>query len=40
MEWLSLLFGYENMSMAGRNSGEVRHTRLSEPVSPRRDLQE
>ncbi|QCE10566.1 hypothetical protein DEO72_LG10g1796 [Vigna unguiculata] len=26
------------MTVAGRNSGKVRHTRPSEPVSPRRDL--
>jgi len=29
-----------DMTVAGRNTGEVRHTRPSEPVSPRRDLQE
>ncbi|QCD99791.1 hypothetical protein DEO72_LG7g1077 [Vigna unguiculata] len=28
------------MIVTGRNSGEVRHTRPSEPISPRRDLQE
>jgi len=28
------------MNVAGRKSGEVRHTRPSEPVSPRPDLQE
>jgi len=40
MRWLVSLFGHENMFVAGRNSGEVRHSRPSEPVSPRRDLQE
>jgi len=50
-DWLScmLLWMYElvsifvwvwNMNVVGRKSGEVRHTRPSEPVSPRRDLQE
>ena len=39
MRWLALLFEYENMFVAGRNSGEVWYSRPSELVSPRRDLQ-
>jgi len=38
MRWLVSLFGHENMFVVGRNSGKVRHSRPSEPVSPRRDL--
>jgi len=39
-ELVSIFVWVWNMNVVGRNSGEVWHTRPSEPVSPRRHLQE
>jgi len=36
---LKLLFGYENIVVAGWTVGETCYSRSSNPISPRRDLQ-
>jgi len=39
MCWLELLFGYENMAVAGWPVGETCYSRPSDSISPRRELQ-
>jgi len=38
MCWLDLLFGYENIDVAGWTVGETYYSCPSDPISPRRDL--